>query len=164
MSYFISSMNGNLGEGFNIATWHSLFGLATVFGWEPKGTIMECWKDNKTGEKFPPVCFDEKKCKDGEWIEDDDWNGSYFSNDWQDITADDAQNLAEALERVLEYISGNKFSTNGIVEELNKGDSDDVAPESYDITDLISPWTEEDGQKKIKDCIELFKSGTCCIT
>lgn len=164
MSYFISSMNGNLGEGFNIATWHSLFGLATIFGWEPRGTIMPCWVDKETGERTPLPCCDPNNSREGEWIEDDDWDGSYFSNDCQEINADDAKNLAEALERVLVYISGNKLSTNGIVKELNKGDSDDVAPESYDITDLISPWAEEDGQKKIKDCIELFKAGTCCIT
>lgn len=80
MSYFISSMNGDLGEGFNIATWHSIYGLATVFGWEPKGTVMPCWVDKETGERTPLPCCEPNNTREGEWVEDDDWNGSYFSN------------------------------------------------------------------------------------
>jgi hypothetical protein len=163
MGYYISGMNGNLGENFNIITWHSIYGLATIFGWEPKGTVTQCWVDKETGERTPLPCCDPNNTREGEWIEDDEWSGFYFTNDYQEITADDAKNLAEALERMLEYISSNKLGAKGIVEESNKGDYDEIEA-AYDMADLISPWVEENGQKKIKDCIELFKSGTCYIT
>ena len=114
MGYCIFSEDEGLDQVTNIMGWQSLIGLARVFGWEPQGTVLMSWKDNNTGEMFPPVCFDDKKCKDGQWVKDDDWPGSYCTNDWQEITTDDAKNFAEALERALEYLSGDNSIETGI--------------------------------------------------
>ncbi len=63
MGYDIFSKNDNsLGQSLNISGWQSLMGLARIFGWQSQGTVMMSWKDNKTGEMFPLVCFDDKKC------------------------------------------------------------------------------------------------------
>jgi hypothetical protein len=161
MGYSIFGKDGNLGQSLNIAGWQSLNGLARVFGWEPQGTVLMSWKDNKTGEIFPPVCFDEMKCKDGKWENDDSWTGSYSSNDYQEITADDAKNFAKALEKALEYISGNRASEMGTVEEL---DEDGWDEESLVVRKMvIDGWSDLDAQEVIKGFIELFNSGPCYI-
>jgi hypothetical protein len=97
---------------------------------------------NKTGELVGYQDFDTEKCKDGEWINDDSWNGSYFFNDWQEITADDAKNLAEALEKALEYIA-------------------DKTEDQID--DDVKSWSGLEAQEVVKDCIDLFKTGSCII-
>ena len=108
---------------------------------------------------FPPVCFDNKKCKDGRWEKDDSWPGYYCTNDHQEITADDAKNFAEALEKALEYISGNGISEMGAIKELDEGgwDEDSLVVRK----NLIDAWSELDAQEMIKGFIELFKSGAC---
>ncbi len=143
MGYCISGRDESLDQRFNIWGWRSLFTLALYFGWEPQGTVSKIWKNNKTGELVGHQDYDPDKCKDGEWVNDDDWDGSYFYNDWQEITADDAQNLAEALEKALEYMSDNK--TDKTEEALNN-------------------WSGLEAQEVVKDCINLFKSGSCVIT
>ena len=161
MGYDIFGKNGNLGQSLNISGWQSLMGLASVFGWESQGTVMMSWKDNKTGEMFPPICFDDKKCIDGQWVKDDTWPGSYCSNSYQEITADDAKNFAEALEKALAYMAGDSASETGFIEQLDK---EDRAEDRW-ITakDTVNAWSGLDAQEMIRGFVEMFKSGACCI-
>jgi len=161
MGYDIFSKDENFGQSLNIAGWQSLMGLACVFGWEPQGTVLTSWKDNKTGEMFPLVCCDAKKCIDGQWVKDDSWPGSYSSNSYQEITANDAKNFAAALEKALEHMSGNRNSEMEVTEELDELSWDDDPWITRE--DLINAWSEFDAQETIKGFIELFKSGTCYI-
>ena len=123
--------------------------MASHFGWKPKGTVIRDWKDNKTGDRVPIFGYDPVKCKDGQWIKDDNWCRTYFSNNWQEITANDAKNLAKALKKALIYISDR---TADKIQQLN----------GYD-DNIINNWSGIDGQAKIKNCIRLFKSGVCQI-
>ena len=59
--------------------WSACFDLALAFGWQPAGTVA-CHED--TG---PPK----------------QWDGGYFTNDFQMVTGDDAKALAAALRRAL---------------------------------------------------------------
>jgi len=161
MSYCIIGENGSLEQSLNIAGWQSLMGLAYVFGWEPQGTVLLFWKDNKTGEMFPPGCLDDKKCKDGQWVKNDSWSGSYCSNDCQEITTDDARNFAEALEKALGYISGNRTREMGVLEELDDGGWDGNF--LVDRKNTIDAWSGLDAQERIRSFIDLFKSGACNI-
>lgn len=61
--------------------WPKLLYVAIHYGWEPAGTIAPI--DRHSDE---PIL---------------DWDGGYFSNDFQTVTADDAWQLADALERAL---------------------------------------------------------------
>ena len=90
-------------------------------------------------------------------MKDDNWVGGYSSNDYQEMTADDAKNFAEALEKALEYLLGNKSFT----EELDNGNCD----EDYLVSrkDLINAWSGLEAQEMIKGFIKLFKSGACNI-
>jgi len=66
---------------FSSQGWAKLLELAHSHGWEPAGTL-----------------------KPGYLAEDDSWSGTYFSNDYQKVTAEDASHLAEALEQALQEI------------------------------------------------------------
>jgi hypothetical protein len=64
---------------WNSKAWQGVFELATSYGWTPMGTTID----------------------DGREAYNDDWAGGYFTNDGQRMLQEDAQNLAEALERAL---------------------------------------------------------------
>jgi len=65
-------------KSFSAATWDGCFHLAVAFGWKPAGTN-------------PPVVGAIR----------DDWDGGYFSNEFQQVTDDDARAMARALTRAL---------------------------------------------------------------
>lgn len=66
--------------------WGDLYDVAILGGWEPQGTQYFGYYDMGNPHENPP---------------DPDWGGHYFSNDCQFVTAEDARNLADALDRVL---------------------------------------------------------------
>jgi hypothetical protein len=63
-------------RSYNWAGWQQLYETGIKYGWRPKGTL-------------PPGDFD------GEWT------GTYFSNDFQIVSAEDALAWGEAIERYL---------------------------------------------------------------
>lgn len=60
----------------NWTGWRTAFELALACGWAPEGTL-------------PPPGLE------------DGWTGTYFSNDFQEVTATDAAALADALKRAI---------------------------------------------------------------
>src|SRR4051794_37756746 len=58
---------------FNNMPWSHLLRLASMYGWEPAGTVLRGAKD--------------------------DWDGNYFTNDGQRVKKEDAAHLADALEQ-----------------------------------------------------------------
>lgn len=65
---------------FNISGWAEIKKVARENGWNPQGTLAPLrWNNAKLG----------------------DWEGGYGSNDWQIVTAEDADALASALEKAL---------------------------------------------------------------
>jgi hypothetical protein len=79
MSFDLHSKTGDY--CFNIDLFQKVLRLALAFDWIPLGTTAPHYKTER-----------------------DDWMGGYLSNDSQYVTPEDAFNLAEALERVLENI------------------------------------------------------------
>ena len=77
-------------ERFGIAAWHSVLELAYEYDWKPTGTEPGAWVDPETGE------LDKQLSPDP-----DEWSGTYFSNDYQWVTEEDAAGIADALERAL---------------------------------------------------------------
>jgi hypothetical protein len=65
--------------------------LAYEYGWQPAGTEPGQWCDPETGELNDQISSDH-----------DEWDGTYFSNDCQWVTEEDAANIAEALKRALQ--------------------------------------------------------------
>ena len=75
-------------QRFSNASWRDVLELAHLYGWKPAGTEPGQWCDPETGE------LDEQLSGDP-----DEWCGTYFGNDYQWVTAEDAANMADALER-----------------------------------------------------------------
>ena len=71
MGFDLSGAGGDF--RWTIFDWHKLLRIAKRYGWKPAGTVFAAAE----------------------------WGGGYTSNDSQTVTADDARQLADALERAL---------------------------------------------------------------
>ncbi len=74
--------------------WRWLFDLACRYGWEPQGTI------------YPDIDYFRRNYPDTPESDLDPdyaktWNGGYFTNDEQLVTAEDALEMAKAIEKYL---------------------------------------------------------------
>jgi hypothetical protein len=92
--------------------WRAVLALAHDYGgWVPAGTQAPRFDDG------PP---------------EDDWSGTYFSNDYQRVTAEDARNLAEALERALPDVPREKTWPRKVLRAVDgresEGMPDDLNP------------------------------------
>ena len=84
----MSLSNGHGGSlGFNHFLWSKILTLALDHGWEPLGTKPSV----ALAHEYPDIAHT-----------DETWDGNYTSNDLQEVTAQDALNIAKALERSLE--------------------------------------------------------------
>jgi hypothetical protein len=64
--------------------------LARMYGWEPAGTEVPAIRD-----------------EDGEYVYDPlDWNGSYETSEYQNVTAEDASSFGAALDYALMDVPG----------------------------------------------------------
>jgi hypothetical protein len=61
---------------FNWSYWRACLGIAIAFGWQPAGTIAHPDHDG-------------------------DWDGGYFTNDFQEVSDSDARALGVALHRAV---------------------------------------------------------------
>lgn len=84
---------------FTIFGWGAALDLAYRYGgWEPAGTNFnadmvraECEMHDCSPEEIEAAIAENRAA----------WDGTYFTNDYQVVTAEDAANLAAALERAL---------------------------------------------------------------
>ena len=110
---------------YNFTGYPKLIELALQYGWEPLGTTMPSWHDEKIGKR-------------------DDWPGIYCSNDHQVVSAEDANNMADALERSIADISAKpvysadekdvtkvKCADGSMIDTVPLGYHDDRAPISF---------------------------------
>ena len=117
--------------------------LAETCGWKPQGTKLPSSDEEKEGEN--------------------DWPGYYLTNDYQFVLAEDAANMADALERTIEDISSKPVRTpeekdvikikcpNGIM-------LDGLPLGYYDDWDAISYWGGQEA--RIGEFIEFLRLGS----
>jgi hypothetical protein len=74
MSFDLSGVSHKERISFNYSRWESVLVLADLYGWLRKGTTLE---------------------------DDVNWSGTYYTNDGQVVSVEDANELANALERAL---------------------------------------------------------------
>lgn len=72
--------------------FESLLQTTRCLGWHPQGTELPDLRD-----------------KDGKPLEDykdmyKDWDGSYFSNDYQRVTAENAKSFTEAVDKLIHSV------------------------------------------------------------
>jgi hypothetical protein len=105
---------------FPVHGWSAVLTLARDFGgWEPQGTKSPEWEDPETGEHHVAS----------------DWDGNYWCNDYQQVTEEDARNLADALERALPDVPRQRTWAKGVI-HLPQGGivetmPDDLNPPEY---------------------------------
>ncbi len=86
MSYCLSTGGSGPFLLCNGNGWVTLFTIGREYGWQPTGTEIGCWFPNDgQGDTFEEA----KK----------NWDGTYFSNDGQLVTAEDSANLLIALKK-----------------------------------------------------------------
>ena len=129
---------------FSFTVYPRIISLALKYGWKPKGTKMPQWHDEMYEER-------------------DDWPGIYCSNDYQVVSAEDANNMADALEQSLADISAEPVHAadekDVIKLKCPDGTMMDGAPLGYyyDL-DPVSFWG---GQPQlIKDFIKFLRLGS----
>lgn len=90
MGFDLSGAGGYI--HFNMLGWENILKMAHAHGWRPLGTVLDL-----------ELVYDLPKgstCAD--------WDGGYFSNDYQEVTVEDALNIAAALKNALIH-SGERY-------------------------------------------------------
>jgi hypothetical protein len=68
--------------------WQQFLGMAYLFGWEGPGTLPPDLRDKNNEPIYPPEILEK-------------WDGTYFANNYQRVSEEDAWNIAIALQRAL---------------------------------------------------------------
>jgi hypothetical protein len=122
---------------FDVSEWKRLLELARGHGWEPMGTESPDLEPDFSPRK--------------------DWDGSYFSNDYQTVTAEDARNLADALERAIADLP-NRHAKDA-EEKSSKG-----APEATGVSASPNQWLSDQAERKrIREFIRYCRAGEFVI-
>ncbi len=120
---------------WNFFSWPRLLQIAEEYGWEPAGTTVDP--------------HDEEEMPHGRW------SGGYTSNDAQTVTAEDARNLADALERALPDIPDEDV----LAHLKNEMGCIRMAPDPPDIDDL--DWfCGPDSKEHIRQFIRFCRAGS----
>ena len=114
----------------NYYFWRRLYAFAIEGGWNPLGTL-------------PPEYFTEE--------EKANWSGTYFSNNYQIITSEDALSMAFALEKMLRTLG----------EEVETADSGTSLCGGYD--QPRDYFTKKKIRKGLEALIDFLKGGACAI-
>ncbi len=93
MGMDISNGNGE-DRRFSGGSWIGLLNLAHEYGWQPAGTEI-----GGLYSEEPPEDANHTRLVPVEQAGTESWDGNYTSNDGQLISAEDADAIADALER-----------------------------------------------------------------
>lgn len=146
MGYCLSSKNKYF--SCRLITFPKLLHLAYLFGWHPRGTA--------------PPTFDH-----GGYvvIDSSDWDGDYFGNSFQNVTKEDAKEIAVSLQKALQYIPDTyeKVALDELIKGgfVPKGKVYNQTPEEQ-IDHLISVFAG--GKDYIKKFIDFCEDGAFCIS
>jgi hypothetical protein len=138
MSVSLSSKK-NGGFHFNNVAWSQILCLAQEYDWEPAGTIEPYWEDEPDAPE---------------------WDGNYASNDAQIVTSEDAQNMADALEKAVEDITANldPDELTGRIEARSPDRIRCLKPDWY-LTPHEFWGIGNTGKQRIKDFIKFCRQG-----
>jgi len=95
---------------FSLERWSRILKLARLYGWQPAST------------RAGPLYYD---VPDNPDIKPLEWNGGYFTNDGQIVTAEDASELGKALEQALDDLPDHESNSPRYVEVHSFKEADD---------------------------------------
>ena len=143
MGYDLQNEKGNTFR-WNVWGYSPVLSLAEVYGWKPKGTVLNNWESGEI---------------------ETDWDGKYFSNDGQVVTAEDASDMAKALSKALEDIP-DKAASKETPEPPEKDLKDvvkmmDKMSETMLSNDnLKEQFSGKDKKQYVKDFIDFLREGS----
>lgn len=159
MGMDLSGAGGN--EYFSNVAWYKILKLAYEYGWQPQGTEAGQWYD-ENGELNRQLSPDPEE-----------WDGTYFSNDFQWVTDEDAANIADALERALDDVpdvdAGEKEVVYGPDDLPENPLERSLAEQGYPVivpNSSLSPLEFFSGEAKqwVRDFIKFSRAGGFRIT
>lgn len=159
MAYVIVGYDGNGGnrdQYINSSSWAALLTMAGLYGWKPEGTKLSVWTHKQNGEKHYGFRSDEYAEDEGVWSYQEDWCGTYCSNDGQDISATDAKNLSMALEG---FLHDSLCSEQRFEQEIAGLDTDI----RKDVREIITASSEPRGLEVLTNMIAVLRMGECRI-
>lgn len=119
---------------FNMTSWRFILRLAYKYGWKPKGTNVSEVTLGIMGVKDPS---------------ESNWDGSYFSNEWQEVDDEDALHIANALEKALPAIPDQKNKDMQYL--INHKELKDIDPLQF--------WSGKGNKAYIKKFIKFCRKG-----
>ena len=151
-------------ERLGHTSWSQLLQLASEYGWQPAGTQENesLLRSRLEAGGVPEDEIDRKAA-----LAMLEWDGDYWCNNYQIVTHEDAQNLAEALVRALEELPADNLLD--VYEEkmavtTNAGDEIVVATLPSIIADEAKPVDYWSGSAaRIRKLITFFEAGSFMI-
>ena len=119
---------------FTVYVWGKILALARMYGWKPTGTqAPKDWAEEEEGRV---------------------WDGGYVWNGGQIVIADDAEELADALERALDDIPG-------FYAAWHKADISEDGGPLIPVEENLSPLEALSGENKpvVKEFIAFCRQG-----
>lgn len=95
--------NGDWYLGLTISGWRKLLDLGRRFGWHPLGTVL-------TDKSVRTVYGNQEPTQEVIDSAIASWDGAYLACEGQYVTAEDARNLADALETALPFLGDQSSS------------------------------------------------------
>ena len=165
MGYDLSGKQGSF--RFNVFGWRHVLKLAEMYGWKPKGT--------KLNRGYILMRCEENEEKTDEIM--NNWDGNYFNNSYQRVSAKDAINLSIALEKALPDIPDKPVHEEmPNYHKITEGGAFDLSAPEEKIEEMVSAAMRgEDStnkspleffsgyRQKVIDFIEYCKSGRFAI-
>jgi hypothetical protein len=147
------------GEGgyfrFNWEGWREVLELAYQYGWEPAGTELPEYsfynQDGTVNLGRTRAYREDAK----------DWDGSYFGNEGQWVTEEDAARIADALERALTHIPDEE--TVGMQPALKTYDTGGGQSSAASIDVPNADWFSGDDKPYLRDFITYCRAGGFAI-
>jgi hypothetical protein len=131
-----------------------LLDLAHEYGWEPAGTEPPQWiATNPDGSIDHEMTAMYSRSKEN-------WDGSYFSNDGQYVTDEEAASIADALERALDDIPDEETEAKVEAIKLQPWLAYGSRGPQYDIPlSLIDKFSGRSRKKQVKDFMAFCRAG-----
>jgi len=150
MGYDLNNSNGKYFR-WNMWGWAEVFNLACSYGWIPKGTeIHPCSKDRfDSFEDFE----DYKR----------NHEGTYFSNDGQMVSSEDARAFSNALESSLDDIPDEKLDKRKSVPIDDKFMKERAKIWNQEKSTLVVRFSGESNKSYLKEFIEFLRDGAFYI-
>lgn len=119
---------------FGVSRWRQILRLASAYGWQPAGTV-----------------FNERKAK---LLPGQEWSAGYETNDEQIVTAQDARNIADALEQALADLP----ASNDVGARRNFDATGTTAASTTDKARLLA-WLREQSGQEMRQFIAFCRAG-----